>query len=255
MAGHWYSVEDGHLYGQVPTLKGGLRDFSLLDAKKVNALPSVTGIISLLAKPGLDRWKVEQGIKAALGCSDEAYPGLSSQEVVRELFKVSEEYTNYTAEYGTAVHFWVNKKLRVVETLEIPPMVPGAEECADGVLEWCNSNGYEFTQTEHRFANLVLGYAGTIDLIGTRYGEPVIADLKTQSEPLTSYDEYALQLSGYALGCDLVDHDRVSLIADREHPGIVKQHYWIDHERWDRMWLLLVDYWTLANNYDPRIPA
>lgn len=291
MAGHWYSAE-GYLYGQVPmSSKEGYRDFTLADARKVGGLPSVTSILSLLAKPGLVRWQVEQGIKAALDTAimePEATGvllAIDEQGLYKDLAHKAEEYTRWTQDFGTATHWWLNKKLRAVETLEIPPMIPGAEECADGILAWFESNGYEFSHTEHRFARTDLGYAGTIDLIGTHNGVPCIVDLKTQEPPLTPYLEHALQLAGYDYAlepattpcmCDICDareiagvqrhewqtipRERISLIANRLNPGEVHQHLWVDkgstveqtNNRYNQMFLLLRDFWFLSNGYDPR---
>lgn len=271
---HWYNSE-GHLYGQVPmSSKEGYRDFNLSDARKVAALPSVTTILSLLSKPGLVRWQVEQGIKAALEMTTEFDPPII------DIYRKSEEYTRWTQDFGSAVHFYVNKKLRAIETLEIPPMIPGAEECADGLLAWCSDNNYEFSLTEHRFARTDLGYAGTIDLMGTRLGKPCMVDLKTQEPPLTPYLEHALQLAGYdyalepargpRLGSEAwiewidteteLPRERISLIANRLNPGEVHQHLWVDknstveqtNARYDKMFLLLRDFWFLSNGYDPR---
>ena len=63
---HWY-LSSGEPYHEVVRADGnGMRPVTLRDARKVNALPSVTNILSVLAKPGLDAWKQEQAILAAL---------------------------------------------------------------------------------------------------------------------------------------------------------------------------------------------
>ena len=63
---HWY-LPDGTPYHEVVRADGnGTRAVTLRDARKVNALPSVTNILGILAKPALDAWKQEQAILAAL---------------------------------------------------------------------------------------------------------------------------------------------------------------------------------------------
>ena len=62
---HWY-LRDGRPFHSVPTIDGLTRPVTLRDARKTLALPSVTNLLGILAKPGLDAWKVEQGIIAAL---------------------------------------------------------------------------------------------------------------------------------------------------------------------------------------------
>lgn len=289
MAGRWYSTE-GNLYGQIPTQKGSYRDFDLRDARKNGALPSVTTILGLLAKPGLVKWQVEQGIKAAweVAAGGLLPINMTSDEAVKATYTKSQEYTRYTQEFGVATHWWVNKKLRAVETNEIPPMIAGSEEVADGVLTWLSEHSYDLALTEHRFARTDLGWAGTIDMLGTRVGVPCIIDLKTQQPPLTPYLEHALQLAGYDMALEPVwypwqveatsgnlgnyhtevldlqvpvSRERISLIANRLNPGEVKEHIWIDRDstveatnaRYDAIWMSLVNLWMGINQYDPRV--
>jgi len=63
---HWY-LKSGEPYHQVLRADGkGLRDVTLKDAKKVGAMRSVTSVLRVVAKPGLESWKIEQGIMSAL---------------------------------------------------------------------------------------------------------------------------------------------------------------------------------------------
>ena len=56
-ASHWY-LPDGTPFHEVIRADGnGTRSTTLRDARKVNALPSVTNTLSVLAKPSLDAWK------------------------------------------------------------------------------------------------------------------------------------------------------------------------------------------------------
>ena len=62
---HWY-FPDGTPLHQVPRADGkGSRPTSLRDARKLGLFPSVTNVLSILAKPGLEAWKQEQAILAA----------------------------------------------------------------------------------------------------------------------------------------------------------------------------------------------
>ena len=58
-ASHWY-LRDGTPYHEVERADGkGMRSATLRDARKSLAFPSVTNILSILAKPGLDAWRIE----------------------------------------------------------------------------------------------------------------------------------------------------------------------------------------------------
>lgn len=264
---HFYT-DEGFLLSQVENKSkpGSYRDFNLGDARKIKALPSVTTILSLLAKPGLVRWQVEQGIKAALTPSDE-WSTLTEPELIRALAYKSEEWVRWTADFGTSVHWFINQKLKAIPSLEIPPMVPFAEELANDFIDWTAANGFIWEKTEHRFARRDLGYGGSVDLIGTYFGEPCVVDIKTQSQPLVFHSpEWPLQLAGYdyalpktewcicghesldhgfgtatkdticVLGCECIDYKvkprmRISIIIDRDNPGQpdnIKHKLWID---------------------------
>lgn len=259
MAPHYYDRTTGLLLPSVEIKsgpnQGSYREPDLRDARKVNGLTSATTYLSLLDKPGIHRWSVEQGIKAALGQgTGQWYDAAEIDELTPALYIKSQEFMRYTQDWGTSLHDWVNRKLSVVESISIPPLMPGSEECADALLEWFDANGFEWELTEHRFFRPDLGWAGTADLIGTYYGDPVIADLKTQSKPLTPYDpEMPLQLAAYAMGCDLPDETlRLSIIVDRDQPGNVLLKLWQDNARYDKAFLQLVDLWCLLHQYDPR---
>ena len=62
---HWYTRGGDPMY-QVQAAKGGMRATTLRDARKLNLIPSVTTIMSCAAKPGLEAWKLNQMLLAAL---------------------------------------------------------------------------------------------------------------------------------------------------------------------------------------------
>ena len=57
---HWYD-RNGNACFEVPKAKGGgMRATTLADARKLGLYPSVTTIMSVMAKPQLDDWKLQQ---------------------------------------------------------------------------------------------------------------------------------------------------------------------------------------------------
>lgn len=66
---HWYT-RDGKALHRMPTADGkATRPTHLGDARKLNLFPSVTGILGVLAKPGLASWKEDQIVLATLRIS------------------------------------------------------------------------------------------------------------------------------------------------------------------------------------------
>ena len=63
---HWYAKDGTPVY-EVPRASGeGMRNTTLRDARKMSLVPSVTTIINIAAKPGLEAWKLNQLLLAAL---------------------------------------------------------------------------------------------------------------------------------------------------------------------------------------------
>lgn len=265
---HWYHPETGFLLDRVeykdPKRKGQYREATLADARPLGYLPSVTTILQLLSRPGLTIWQMDQVAKAAWDMADSAYE-IGWDNWHKDVIKQSKEYTEWTATFGTSTHWWLNKKLRAVETTEIPPMIAGSEECADGLLQWFTEQGFKWEYTERHFANLELGTAGTADLLGFRTSAlfPAIGDAKTQEPPLTPHaPEYPLQLSGYCQGLGLpIETERWSFIVNRNDPTEVKGYLWCDKDstieatnaRYDKIWLGLVSLWQGLNQYVPGV--
>ena len=62
---HWYR-KDGAPQYTVKAKDGSDRPTTLRDARKMSLVPSVTTILKIAAKPGLEAWKQEQMLLAAL---------------------------------------------------------------------------------------------------------------------------------------------------------------------------------------------
>ena len=63
-SGHWYDHNGDPAYTLIGA-NGKERNTTLRDAKAYGLVPSVTTIIGMIAKPGLENWKITQAIKAA----------------------------------------------------------------------------------------------------------------------------------------------------------------------------------------------
>ena len=63
--GHWYAPDGTPAYTIIGK-NGKERNTTLRDARTLELRPSVTTIISVMAKPGLEQWKLNQVLMAAL---------------------------------------------------------------------------------------------------------------------------------------------------------------------------------------------
>jgi hypothetical protein len=98
---HWYT-RDGEPAYEVPAAKGGMRPTTLRDARKLNLVPSVTTIIRCAAAPGLELWKANQLMMAALTLPRR--DGEAEKDWLSRVVQDSKEQARKAAARGTAIH-------------------------------------------------------------------------------------------------------------------------------------------------------
>ena len=127
-SGHWYRPDGSPCHSveySDKRKKGEFRPTTLGDARKLGLFPSVSGILDIQAKPGLDRWKKEQVAKAAWtteNCGDCRY---GEEDWVSDVLKTAEENMSKARDLGTEIHGAIEHYLRWLNTpaseLEWPP--------------------------------------------------------------------------------------------------------------------------------------
>lgn len=241
---HWYAI-DGSPNHRIKGKNGKERNTTLRDARKLNLFPSVTTILGVLDKPGLNKWKLDQLALSMLTLPK--IDGESLEDFKERAKKDSKEQVIEAANIGTEIHdsieqfFRGNKK---VKHLEI------AEKVLDLIVETTgHSKGWV---PEQRFS-CTYGYGGMVDLHHMS-GEWVI-DYKTKDgdeeafSKIRVYDEQTMQLSAYAYGLGFPNAKRMNIYASRTHPGVIKG---IVHDKcYFNRFEHLVKYWQLTKNYTP----
>lgn len=244
--GHWYTPE-GTLVATQPYADkkraGESRQTTLRDARRLGLLPSVTTVLGILDRPGLRAWRIKWAIEIAL-----SMPGPTPEEVL----EATDSYVEWAAAQGTKVHLGLSEHLQG-RTIAIEPEI---DEIVREFWPWYATSGLHIQRSEHPIVS-PLGYAGTVDYLGTYEGDAAIVDFKTQDFEVEKqalfYDEHALQLSGYAIGAGMADRKRLSVIISRTTPGLVAFHDWSpEAARWDSAWLNLWALWQDLKNYYPR---
>ena len=242
-SGHWYDYEGNAQYTIVGK-NGKERPTTLRDARKLFYVPSVTGIIGVAAKPGLENWKIDQGISAALTL--ERLENENDYQFLSRVKADSKEQGMKAAEIGTIIHAQIEQgfqgKRETKPYLAVRKLLnefyPNETWVAEG--SFCHT----------------LGYGGKIDL----YSESgIFIDFKTkdnlEGKKASSlvYDEHGMQLSSYALGIGVVKPERMSIFIDRSNTELIVSHRWDPdtHARHLAMFNSLLTYWKLLKNYDP----
>lgn len=198
-ASHWY-LRDGTPFHETERADGkGLRSVTLRDARKVRAYPSVTNVIGVLAKPGLDAWRIEQGIMAALTLPRNDGETLDdfARRVVTDM---SEQVTN-AADLGSAIH----AACEVYANSKALPESPEVAALFAPVQDWFDREVERIDCIERVVTHSEWGYGGRVDMVAKlkSTGSWAVVDFKTQKvkrdakgavKP-TYYETWPLQLA------------------------------------------------------------
>lgn len=245
---HWYH-KDGRACHEVPYAdpSKGMRPTTLRDAKKLNLVPSVTNILQIKAKPGLDVWKLEQAILASLTLPRKA--GETEDEFVKRIADDMEQEASAAAEWGTAIHEQIesyNQDRCFSGTGEILNYVAGYET-------WYRANVDEILGIEESVVH-PLGYAGRLDIrLRLKDGRTAVVDIKSQKlkgklKP-AFYKEWAIQLAAYKAAHAEPTDTIISLVIPSDAPGPAFPWEWDDSQSaWEafqachRLWCWDKDY-------------
>jgi hypothetical protein len=189
--GHWYTKTGEPCYTIIGK-NGKERPTTIRDARKLNLVPSVTTVMGLVAKPGLENWKQEQTILACLTLPK--IEGESEAEYISRIKADAKEQSIKAAERGTRIHAYVQTWF---EGNEVEQDSDGYEFMKSAHDTIFNALGHQDWICEKSFASL--GYGGKADL----HNELWLIDIKTTEkdlENIKTWDEHAMQLAAYDKG-------------------------------------------------------
>jgi hypothetical protein len=254
-SGHFY-YKDGSPCYEVPNKSkpGEMRPTTLRDAKSLGIYPSVTEIIKMLPKPGLDSWKTEQAIMASLTLPREQNE--PDKQYIYRIIQDAKEQARKAAEKGTAIHGAIERKLQDRE-IDV-----SYDIFANSALSSLNDylqegfSVYNLCEPEKSFAH-PLGYGGKVDLHSRELG--FICDFKTKEfddpNKIKAWDEQKIQLAAYRKGLDMPEGTRLlNVFISTSKPGLVKvvehdlkeeAHYW-------KIFESLFNTWKLIKRYEPK---
>ena len=247
-ATHWYH-KDGRPCYEVPKAKGdGMRPTTLRDARKLNLVPSVSGVIDVAAKPGLEVWKDTQLLEAALTLPK--LPEESLDDYAKRVREDAKAQSRKAMERGTELHaaieIWIkgeaydNRWADHITKLD------------DTVTQY----GIDllFGRTEHSFAS-PLGYGGKLDW----HNDEILIDFKTKDRIVEgkqlAWSEHCWQLAAYEVGLPevrLLTRRLINVFIGVEDCQ-VRIHEWTPDDA-EKSWLIfehLLAVWKLTKNYNP----
>jgi hypothetical protein len=194
---HWYTREGEPAHRMAKASGEGDRATTLKDAKRLGYIPSVTTILGdVVAKPALEKWKLDQALTAA--DKNPRNPDESLEYWIRRVKDASWEQVEDAADLGSAIH----KQLEHAFAGE--PIDPEYQQYVSPVVKWMEEKGLRVTDRERRIVVPAEGYAGTTDVLFTwgGGGGKGILDYKTKKtkpgEKVEIYPEHRWQLAAYA---------------------------------------------------------
>ena len=261
-ASHWY-FPDGTPLHEVPRADGkGKRPTTLRDARKLGLFPSVTNVLSILAKPALDAWKQEQAILAALTLPRNE--GETLDDFAKRVLIDMHSEVGRAADLGSAVH-------AAIEGYAQGRWLPENKEVArlfEPARQWFDKEVTCVHSVEIATGHAEWGYAGRVDLVATlkSTGRPTVIDFKTQKtrrdkdgnfKPIL-HDTWPLQLEAYRQA--LASRDKgltnaaiASVVIGSTEPVPVVVKVWADADKagFFKAFLAARDLWVWQKNYCP----
>lgn len=258
---HWYDLSGLPVF-EVKKADGiGMRKTTLADARKQNLLPSVTGILKLLDKPGLNLWKQEQVALAVL--TTPRKEAEADDVFVKRVLHEEEQHeqeARQAADLGKEIH-------SAFESYFSGDEVPAAMETyVRKAIERILAFGQKISPEVILVGD---GYAGTTDLIQDCEDHWRIGDIKSAKnlpDPTKggAWFEHRLQLAAYArafqdrlkgAGEELKPIIPYNIYVSTTSPGLFVV---CEHEDWEsayeRGFAPLVSIWQYANRYRPNNP-
>lgn len=239
-AGHWYD-RDGNPCYTIVGKNGKLRNTTLRDARKELYVPSVTEVMKLMAKPMLERWKLEQVKLAALTLPPIKGETLDQFSARIDIDAVAQ--MNEARDLGTSIHTAIEKHFQGAPTNDHPLIVNSVCERLQarfGAQNWHPENSFSSP----------LGYGGKLDL----YSKDWIIDYKTKdfteedTKKHFSYDEHIMQLCAYRLGLDLPNAGIANVFISRTVKGLVKIE--VHKKDLTKRFIALLAYWQITKDFD-----
>lgn len=244
---HWYTRE-GEPFHTVIGANGKERDTNLRDARKLNLLPSVTSILKVLAKPGLESWKTEQAVLSVMTAP--RIPGEDDGTFVRRVLRDERQQDQEAASAaatGAILHEEIADGIR-----QRKPVSTATEPVYDALRPYLKDRAE--SHIEEIVVNHGLGYAGRCDYYEVREdGSLLVVDFKTTKNiPEKPYLEHGLQLTAYMLAVNhFVFGTLLGVYVSTTEQGLVKVHEWpISNDLVDGV-RAVACLWKLVNNYDP----
>ncbi len=248
----WYSQITQKSVNDCENAKGEPKKVTLREARKEGYIPSVTTILGMLPKPGLEKWKLSQVAEAASEIPREGF--LTDVEWMAAILKRAQENMTKARELGTEIHSRIDSWLQQ----GIPTPTCAYTEAARTALDSIVGHGYPY-RVETTFAVKCddAWVAGKCDL--HYFGLKQLFDWKSSKEPCDGvkpmgYDEHVIQIASYQMALfGELREGSANIFLSTSIPGNFQIVPWTLEElgRGWQMYRFLFKLWCLQKNYNP----
>jgi len=255
---HWYDRRTGQPVDVVPmkTRPGEVKVPTAKDAREYGLLPGCTSVTRMLKEGGLDRWIIDQHIKAALRLT--RAPGEADNEFAKRIVVEARDYSEKAANFGSRMHsnieLYLKDKWGIGEGYTVSDdTLPSDWPYLWEVQKWLDAHeirpedegspmGLEFS-----FANAEYGYGARVDCrgmidIGEGTRRRAYIDWKTQAttpgKPFNHWPGHGMQLISHLRGASTEeteekDKDTVllNILISSTEPGRIEPFLWLDQDR------------------------
>lgn len=192
MSEHWYS-KDGQPAYTVVGSNGKERNTTIRDARKLGFVPSVTTILGLLHKPGLESWKMQNVLLAALTLPRE--DGESEVDWIARVMLDSKATGKDAMERGSRMHdvlenFYTKQRIGIWPSYCIE--IDRSLYSHFGDRNWISEKSFSDP----------MGFGGKVDL----HCDGIVVDFKSKEgslESIKAYDDQLMQLAAYRIGLNM----------------------------------------------------
>lgn len=262
--GHWYLPDSSPFY-EVRARNGLPRAVTLRDARAVNAVPSVTTVLRIIAKPQLDAWKRKQDVLAALTIP--RIDGESSDALLARIAKDGAQQAKDAAEEGTRIHNAIEDAFhgRVYPArykAHVEAVMLRLGELFPTVHDWiseasfCHGSGYGGKIDLHSpSTGIVVDYKGTEGECwqDAKHAYKQVVEDGALKDKRCDWDQH-IQLAAYQDGNALSRNVCCNLFVSRTHPGKVAHRIWTveEIEYGAEYFRLALALWQHHNQYYPQ---
>lgn len=236
--GHYYTKSGEPCY-TILGRNGKERNTNVKDARAMGLLPSVTEVLKVLAKPGLDKWKETTLLQSALTLP--AIPGESLDDYSMRIIEDSKAQAKAARELGTEIHGAIERHFQCKDHGHTGKVMAVVNAMPPG-LNW---------SAERSFAH-PSGYGGKCDVHCSEW----VIDFKTTSKSidgLKTWDEHHMQLAAYRWGlCVPAARCGIIYISTEIDSAVLIEVSEEDLTRGFDMFMAALDFWKAAKKYYPQ---